>query len=209
MQDAYVGSWAQESHLSAERLESLRDLNHGFLDLTAARANEWVPRGEAGLASSLAAQVAPLSAAQRAAAAGCPYALFDLRFQDEGYWRLRLQNSASWRIADESAVDDDTVGFVRLALFYAWHVASSAGLAPQLLLGMNGSTAAEFRRITVNRLSALAVTEAVNLTARWSDCTAYWSALTGAASRTDPAVLRRVQLYGLQLAAVARLPPPP
>jgi hypothetical protein len=208
MQDAYVGSWTQESHWSAERLESLRDLNHRFLDLAAAQENEWVPRGEAGLASSLTGQVAPLSAAQRAAAAGCPYALFDLRFQDDAYWRLRLQNSASWRVADESAVDDDTVGFVRLALFYAWHVASGAGLAAQLLLGMNGSTAAEFRRITVNRLPVLAVTETVNLSARWSECTAYWSALTGAASRTDPKALRRVQLYGLQLAAVARLPKP-
>jgi hypothetical protein len=206
MQDAYVGSWAQESHLSTERLESLRDLNHRFLDLTAARATEWVPRGEAGFASGLTARLAPLSAAQRAAAAGCPYALFDVRFQDEGYWRLRLQDSASWRVADEDPIDDDTVGFVRLALFYAWHVASSAGLAAQLLLGMNGGTAAEFRRITVNRLPALAVTEAVNLSARWSDCTAYWSALTGAAARTDPKALRRVQLYGLQLAAVARLP---
>jgi hypothetical protein len=208
MQDAYVGSWAQESHLSTERLESLRDLNHRFLDLTAARAYEWLPRAEAGFASSLAAQVVPLSTAQRAAAAACPYALFDLRFQDDEYWRLRLQNSASWRVADESAVDEDTVGFVRLALFYAWHVASSAGLAAQLLLGMNGGTAAEFRRITVNRLPALAVTEAVNLSARWSECTAYWSALTAAASRTDRAALRRVQLYGLQLAAVARLPNP-
>jgi hypothetical protein len=208
MQDAFVGIWAQESHLSTERLGSLRDLNHRFLDLTAARASEWVTRGAAGLASSLSTQLAPLSVAQRAAAACCPYALFDLRFQDDGYWRLRLQNSASWRVADESVADDATVGFVRLALFYAWHVASSAGLAGQLLLDMNGSTAAEFRRITVDRLPALALTEAANLTARWSDCTAYWTALTGAASRTDPKALRRVQLYGLQLAAVARLPKP-
>jgi hypothetical protein len=208
MQDAFVGSWAQESHLSTERLGSLRDLNHRFLDLTAARADEWLPGGEAGLAPSLAAQLVPLSAAQRAAAACCPYALFDLRFQDDGYWRLRLQNSASWRVADESVAVDDTVGFVGVALFYAWHVASSAGLAPQLLLGMSAGTAAEFRRITVNRLPALALTEAKHLSARWSDCTAYWSALTGAASRTDPAALRRIQLYGLQLAAVARLPRP-
>ncbi len=36
MQDAFVGSWAQESHLTIERLGSLRELNHRFLDLTAA-----------------------------------------------------------------------------------------------------------------------------------------------------------------------------
>ena len=194
MQDAFVGSWAQDSHLSAEVLGSLRDLNHRFLDLAAART-EWVTD-----------RVAPLSAAQRAAAAGCPYALFDLRFEDDGHWQLRLQTSGSWRVADEPAVDDATVRFVRLALFYAWHVASGGGLKAQLLLGMSGATAAAFRRVTVNQLSALAASEARHLSARWSGCTAYWSALTTAASRADPAALRRVQLHGLQLAAAARLP---
>src|SRR6266850_7031656 len=110
MQDAFVGNWAQESHLSAEILGSLRDLNHRFLDLTASRTTDWV-----------AGRVAPLSAAQRAAAAGCPYALFDLRFQDEGHWRLRLQTSEACRVADESATGD-AVDFARLALFYAWHI---------------------------------------------------------------------------------------
>jgi hypothetical protein len=194
MQDAFVGSWAQDSHLSSAMLGSLRDLNHRFLDLAAARP-EWG-----------AGYVAPLSEAQRAAAAGCPYALFDLRFQDEGHWHLRLRHSTSWRVADESAVDDATASFVRLALFYAWHVASSTGLKAQLLLGMNGSTAAAFRGITVNQLPALVATEALHLSARWNGCTAYWSALAAAASRADAAALRRVQLYGLQLAAAARLP---
>ena len=196
MQDAFVGSWARESHLSAGILGSLHDLNHRFLDLAAARTG-WV-----------AGQVAPLSATQRAAAARCPYALFDLRFQDDGHWQLRLENSGSWRVADEPTVDDDTVSFVRLALFYTWHVAASEGLKAQLLLGMTGATAAAFRGITVNQLSALVATEAVYLSARWSGCTAYWSALTAAASRADPKALRRVQLYGLQLAAAARLPDP-
>jgi len=208
MQDASVGSWAQESHLSAEVLGSLRDLNHRFLDLAAARSSDWVAPGGAGSALHLAQQVVALTAAQRAAAAGCPYALFDLRFQDHGHWRSRLQNLGAWRVADESVADDDTVSFVRLALFYAWHVASSAGLKAQLLLGMNGSTAAAFRRISVNQLPALVVTESGNLSARWSDRTVFWSALTGAASRADPKALRRVQLYGLQLAAAAQLSGP-
>ena len=197
MQDAFVGSWAQDSHLSAGNLRSLRDLNHRFLDLAAART-EWA-----------AGRVAALSPAQRAAAAGCPYALFDLRFQDDGYWQLRLQNSGSWRVADEPGADDATVGFVRLALFYAWHVAAGAGLKAQLLLGMNGSTAAAFRLVTVNQLPPLVATEAVRTCPQDGTAVpAYWSALTTAASRADPAALRRVQLYGLQLAAAARLTDP-
>jgi len=206
MQEAVVGIWAQESNfLSAAILKSLRDLNHRFLDLAAARTDDWAACG-GGSSVLLAGQVAPLSAAQRAAAAGCPYALFDLRFQDDAHWRSRLRNLGGWRVADESVDDGDTVSFVRLALFYAWHVASSARMAPRLLLGMNDSTAAAFRRITVNQLPELVATESSILSARWSDCTAFWSALTGAASRADPAALRRVQLYGLQLAVAAGLP---
>jgi hypothetical protein len=197
MQDAFVGNWAQESHLSAGLLGSLRDLNHRFLDLTATRTTDWV-----------AGRVAPLSAAQRAAAADCPYALFDLRFQDEEHWRMRLQNSAAWRVADASPVDDETTDFVRLALFYAWHVASGAGIKAQLLLGMSGSTVGAFRRITVNQLPPLVATEAGHLSIRWSGCAAYWTALTAAASRADAAALRRIQLRGLQLAAAARLSEP-
>ena len=37
MQEAIVGSWAQESHLSVRTLGSLHELNHRFLDLAAAR----------------------------------------------------------------------------------------------------------------------------------------------------------------------------
>lgn len=193
MQDAIVGGWTHESHLSPDLLGSLRDLNQRFLDLAAGRT-DWS-----------AMQLAPLTAAQRAAAAACPYALFDLRFADEIHWQACLQNSASWQVQDEFTADDATVSFVRLALFFAWHVASNAGMAAQLLLGMNLNTAAAFRRITVNRLPALVASETAHLSARWSGCAAYWRALVAAASRSDPAALRRVQLYGLQLAAASRL----
>ena len=205
MQNAIVGSWAQESHLSVATLGSLHDLNHRFLDLTAARSHQGYAPGGADFGLDIAGRVAPLSAAQREAAAGCPYALFDLRFQDDAHWRLCLQDAKAWRIADEAVIDDDTVRFVRLALFFAWHVALSAGIAAQLLLGMNGHTAAALRRITLNQLPALVVSEAANLSPRWSGCAAFWSALTGAAARPDRAAVRRVQLYGLQVAAAAQL----
>jgi hypothetical protein len=206
MQDAFVSGWGRESHLTAEILASVRGLNHRFLDLAGARAAAWRAAGRGG-AADLAGQVAPLSAAQREAAASCPYTLFDLRFQDDEYWQLRLQNTGCRQVADAAPIDEETANFVQLALFYAWHVASTARLAAQLLLGMNCETVAAFRRTPVNSLPALVSTEAVNLTARWSHCGAYWNALVGAASRPDPAGLRRVQLYGLQLAAAARLDP--
>jgi hypothetical protein len=93
-----------------------------------------------------------------------------------------------------------------LALFYAWHVSSTAGLAAQFLLGMSPVTVNSFRELGVNSLPGLAASEAVNLSARWRNSAAYWNALIGAAERADSTALRRVQLYGLQLAAAARLP---
>jgi hypothetical protein len=199
VQDGYSGNWTQQSHVSLEHLTSMRGLNIRFLELA----------GNGLLSPELARQVAGLSAAQRIAAANCPYALFDLRFADDVYWRGRLQTPGAWRIADEFNVDQELVDFARLALFYTWHVASSAGLAAHLLLGMHGNTAEAFRGVSVDALPALALAEAANLTARWSACSSYWTALISAAARPDAAALRRVQLSGLQLAAAAQLPSEP
>ncbi|MDP9007759.1 MAG: hypothetical protein M3N91_03465 [Pseudomonadota bacterium] len=192
-----IGNWVQESHVSLEHLMSMRGLNRRFLDLA----------GKGIVSPALGVRVMPLTSSQRAAAADCPYALFDLRFQDDAHWRGRL--AGGFKVADEPNADEDTVDFVRLALFYAWHVASSAGLTAHLLLGMQANTADAFRRVSVDELPALAVAEAPNLTPRWSHCNAYWSALINAAARPDPGVLRRVQLSGLQLAAASQLPSEP
>jgi hypothetical protein len=202
MQDSHVGIWLREAHVSAEIQVSVRDLNHRFLDLVVGRG--WSMPGR-GLSGAVSARIAPLSAAQKSAAANCPYALFDLRFHDDGYWRTRLRAAALGGVAEATTVDGKTLEFARLALFFAWHVASTTKLAAQLVLGMHEATAAAFRDATIDCLPFLAETESGHLTARWNDCTAYWSALTGAASRQDSASLRKIQLYGLQLAAATRL----
>jgi hypothetical protein len=205
--NANFGDWAQESPLTAEHLNSVRGLNHRFLDLVGARAEQWPSAGRGGL--TVGARLKPLTRAQRAAAANCPYALFDLRFEDEAHWRGRLAGGDPECIADEPRVDEETGEFVRLALFYSWHVALSSPLAAQVLFGMRGETSGAFRRIPLDALPGLAAAEAANLTPRWSDCDAYWTALIGAAARTDPKALRRVQLSGLQIAAAAQLPSEP
>ena len=199
MQEAFTGGWAHQSHVAPEHLNSMRGLNRRFLDLAA----------QGQLSAVLGAHVARLSPVQRAAAADCPYALFDLRFDDPAYWRGRLLSGAGLRIADEARYCEDSVDFVRLALFYTWHLASCAALTAHLLLGMRAETVEAFRGVGVDALSPLARTETANLAARWSSCNSYWTALIGAAARADGAALRRVQLRGLQLAAAAQLPSEP
>jgi hypothetical protein len=202
MQESFGGAWTEGSQLTGASLHSLRDLNRRFLELAAAGGGEWACQGFTGIAS----RVAPLTPAQREAVADCPYALFDLRFRDGLHWQERLRDAPRWIVADdERGADAPIVDFARLALFYAWHIASTAGLTAQLLLGMSVDTAAMFRASTLDSLPFLAVSEAVHLTARWGECTVYWSALVGAASRDNPVALRRIQLHGLQLAAASRL----
>jgi hypothetical protein len=206
MQDLNVGGWAREAQLSLELLDSLRELNHRFLDLVGSSAGEWHATHAAGWPVELSRQLACLSAAERKAVAGCPYALFDLRFHDDGHWRARLQSEARWAVCDAAVCDQKTLEFVRLALFFAWHVAATARLAARFLTGMNDMTVDAFRSVTIDCIPALAIIESANLTARWSDRPTYWAALTGAASRPNAAVLRRVQMSGLQLAAALQLP---
>ncbi len=196
MQDAFP--WVRQASFSAQTLASLRELNHRFLDLAASHGDQMK------LPEQAAAHIARLSAQQRSAAAACPYALFDLRFHDDAHWRARL--GEAWRIADEAAVQQDVAAFVRVALFYAWHLASTPRLGAQLWLGMAETTAAAFRAASLERLPALAAGEAANLSARWSTSTFYWNALAGAAAHDDSRRLRRVQLFGLQLGAARLLP---
>jgi hypothetical protein len=209
MQEVVSGNWAREPHLTTEQLSSVRGLNQRFLDLAGGGADDWdasrSPGGNLMLSAGVMHLLAPLSKLQRAAVANCPYALFDLRFEDEAYWKSRVSQTIQYRVADEP-LDADVIDFVRVALFYAWHVSSTASLAAQFLLGMSPATVESFRSLSVNSLPGLAAGEAANLSARWRHCAAYWNELIGAAARADSPALRRVQLYGLQLAAAARLP---
>jgi hypothetical protein len=203
MQDTEVENWRRESQVPAELLLSLRGLNHRFLKVIAAPHGEW-DSGQP-LCGTISSRIAALSDAQKAAAANCPYALFDLRFHDDAHWRTRLRAPAAF-VSEATSVNPDTLEFVRLALFFAWHAANTTRFAAPLLLGMHPETVGDFHRASIDRLPHLAAVEAVNLTARWSSCAAYWRALTTAAAEPHPARLKRIQLYGLQLAAAARLP---
>jgi hypothetical protein len=174
-------------------LGSLRELNQRFLGL------DWTR-------SAFDGRIARLTDSQRAAAADCPYALFDLRLGDCEYWQLRLQQPELRHVADEDAIGPELAEFTRLALFYAWYAATAAKLPAKLALCMHESTAAALRAITVNRIPDLVVTESRGLSARWSHCTQFWSALALAAASGDAHWLKRVQLSGIQLAAAMQLP---
>ena len=204
MRDELANNWTRGSKISTEVLESLRELNHRFLDLLGAPVGDRRFANCVGLSMETCDRLAPLSADQKSALSACPYALFDLGLDDAGKWRTRLESTMRWNVCDQARAEPSTVEFVRSALFFSWHVAVTSRLTARLLLGMSEETTGLFRGLTIDCVSALA-TEAVPVTARWRDCPTYWAALTDGAGRTNAAFLRRVQLSGLQLAAATHL----
>ena len=194
----------QEAVLSPQLLRSVRELNRRFLDLAGAgrSGGEWMPR----VPADLALRIAGLTLDRRAALSTCPYALFDMRFCDDAHWRSALQSGVTWRVNDVSHVDGGTAEFVQLALFYSWHLAASSPHAATLILGMSERTARSFAGITLDKLPGLCESQRHHLSLRWAHCKSYWFAMTGAASVPESRNLRRAQLFGLQVAAAARLP---
>ncbi len=190
MRPAMVSRWTREPLLSAEMTRNLRDLNAAFLELD----------------GIVAPPLASLTPSQRAVLANCPFALFDLRFHDHDHWRRHLRGAAGCCVAETPAAEQRVVAFVRIALFYAWHLATTARHEASLLFGIPELTADVFAEAGPAQLMSIAAVQAVNLATRWSHCDAYWGSLADAAERADPANLRRVQLSGLQLVAAARLP---
>jgi hypothetical protein len=184
---------------------SLTELNRRFLELISRRLA--VPSLDSflGLSADLGPRLARLTRQERDAAAAGPFALFDVRFSEEAHWQLRLQ-SPVWQVADAPPADWETGEFVRLAVFYAWHLAATRPLDAQLMLGMAATTAEALRAITLDRLPGIAAAEQRYLAARWHERSRFWLALAEAAAIPGGPSLRRVQLYGLQLTAAARLP---
>ena len=199
MQDAHL--WTRQAGFAAQTLASLRELNHRFLDLAAAHSESpgdlkmqqdtaapiaacrkrHAPRRRAvPMRSSICASTTMRTGAHVSAKAGASRTRRPLRTMSRPsrVWRCSTRGTSP-RLRSSGA---------------------------QLWLGMPDSTAAAFRAASLERLPALAASEGVNLSARWSTSTFYWKALASAAARGDLRRLRRVQLFGLQLGAARLLP---
>jgi hypothetical protein len=184
---------------------SLVELNRRFLELMCARLTMAKLDGYLGLPADFGPKIGRLSSAERAAAADCPFALFDVRFRDETHWHVRLQSPA-WQIADVPPGDWVAGDFVRVAVFFAWHLSLTDPLSARLVLGLRRATIEEFQAVTLDKLSCIAVAEQRYLSVRWQERPRFWLALAEAAAGPRSSRLRRVQLHGLQFAAADYLP---
>lgn len=131
--DGVRDSYAPRSFVDEGALETIHQANATFLALVARRASAraGAPKGAAsgapdgasnaapngassgaadatpfGVAAEFARRIAALDARARRVAAECPYTLFNLRFEDDAFWR-EVAHDALAQLADEKAADSN------------------------------------------------------------------------------------------------------
>ena len=196
--DAPDGSgYLAHAVLDANALDSIREANAGFLALVAERRADRPGAGVFGLTAAAAADIASLDAVGRRAAAGCPYTLFNLRFEDGAFWTAVAREPGG---AGSGSLSDEAT-FARTAVFLAWHLARSSGLTAALVLGMTAEVHRAWRSLPLSALDRAASAALPHLAARWGDHPLFWPKLLDAAVPPDRGRADAVRMLGLQLLA--------
>jgi hypothetical protein len=191
------GGYLAHAVLDRSALDSLRETNAGFLALIGARHAAHPGVGAFGLTAAATADVATLDAGGRRAAAGCPYTLFNLRFEDGAFWSGIVRSPG---LAGPGSLGDEAT-FARTAVFLAWHLAQNSELTAALVLGMTSPVQRAWRRLPLSALDHAASEALPHLTARWGDHPRFWRQLRSAAAPLDPGRANSVRMLGLQLLA--------
>jgi hypothetical protein len=201
VRDASETPYLARAVLDDATLDSIREANLQFLNLVAARSA--AGRAESlGVPFAVGARVRELAPSAREDVAGCPYTLFNMRFEDAAYWRgPGAAVAAAPTVADLAAA--------RTGAFLAWHLAQSNDLGASLALGMGPAAKRAWRGIPVSAIDSLAAAALPFLRARWGAHPTFWPVLVAS---TGPAARPRaeaVRLLGLQLLAADGHWPPP
>ena len=193
------------SALDDRVLDAIRQANLSFLMLAGARAVVAGGKPVFGLAVPLAARIARLDAAGRAAAASCPYTLFNLAFEDARFWRSVVVDAHAPTLG--SIADEATLA--RTAVFLGWHLAQSNEVTAALALGMTPSAREAWRGLPLSALDRAAMAALPRLEARWGAHARFWPRLLDAASEPFGERVEAVRLLGLQLLAAGGMPASP
>ena len=194
-----LADWSQRSLLDVATRTALCSINAAFLDLGAELAEEGRLRLINGLPPrAVNALIDPV--AQQRLCERLPYALFDLRFGDGGYWED--QAAAAGAVQDAQAsppADERIIAFARTAVMLAWHLAQTRAPAAQLVFGTSRATIAALVALPFATVEGLARRVAPVLTARFGSRTRFWLQFEGCAADPDDSSLNLLQQLGMQI----------
>ena len=198
--------WQKNSILNPALLEQLYEINHIYLDMLALGTRAWIgSQQHLFLPDPVTASLMELDAARRAAAAKCPFTLFNAQFQNASFW-ISLASDVATRESVELFADTDnkrngSTSFTEMALFYAWHLVRSHPHAAQLLLGMKSQTLNAFKHLSLARLKYLSTARPDLITPRWPERTRFWKVMLSAARQGAEERIVELRLVGVQMIA--------
>lgn len=179
--------------LDAETLRAIHDVNRSFL----ANLGGLIGAGTGGPARlGYAAEAGGLTGRAREEATGCPYTLFNLRYEDGPFWR-----SVHAETLPALPLSPSLAAFGRGALVLAWHLVRSREMAAPIALGMTAPVVEVWRAMPVSALDYVGAVALPYLAPRWPHHERFWSSLARAAGDGCRAGLNEAFLLGLQLLA--------
>ncbi len=191
--------WAERSVIDGQSRRALGSINLAFLDLAAELAEEGRLRLIAGLPPRAVDSLIDPEAGPRLCER-LPYALFDMRFGDGGYWAAEV--AAAGGVQDAAAApgpDERLVSFARAAIMVLWHLAQARAACARLAFGAAPATIAALAAMPVAAADRRARRVAGTLAARFGSRTRFWLQFEGCASRPDDAAVNALRRLGLQI----------
>jgi hypothetical protein len=192
-------NWSERSLLDGLTRRALCSINLAFLDLAADLAEEGRLKLISGLPPRAVDALIDPDAGQRLCER-LPYALFDLRFGDGGFWESEIAAAGGVQDAEPAAAADDRiVAFARAAIMLVWHLAQTRAAGARLVFGTSPATIAALASLPVATMERLARRVAPALTARFGTRARFWLQFEGCAVRPDEQSVNLLQQLGLQI----------
>ncbi|HZF17179.1 MAG TPA: hypothetical protein VE046_14670 [Steroidobacteraceae bacterium] len=196
--------WQSGEVLSTALRVSLRDLNVRFLACMRSLPEDEL--AALGFTTNVTRLLRAIEVESMSVIAACPYALFDAAFRQHEYWQTLYTGAVaarSARLPSKAGPDyaSEYDALTEMALFFAWHLATTNALATRLVLGMSAATSAVIRSSTLPALAGVARGQQRLLRPRWPQRTLYWRRLLAITPQSSFEETSSAQLVGIQLMA--------
>lgn len=191
--------WGEETLFGSRVTAALSSVNGAFVVLAGELHSLRPGMPALGLPGHVLADLARVGGVPRAL--DLPYALYDLRFRDERFWRLETAASRAVNDAQPAAAADARLlRFVRAAVTLAWHLVQTEPRVARLSLGIEPGVHDLLASLPVGALEQLARRVSPSLSARFCTRDRFWG-MVNSVLRFGPAAGRvdRLRLLGLQL----------
>ena len=199
MPPAGAATWTASELPGTRVLSSLRASNLAFLDLLADAA-PLAAAGSAGVVLPRLEPPAAAPAARQAVVEALPFALFDLRYRDDPFWRAAAAGAAA--VHDAAAcprVDPSLRSFARIAVVFSWHAVEVCTPSASLVLGASAGVLRLLGDLPLALLEPLSGRVAPAVAARFAQRALFWERLGQCLRDPDSRQLERLRLLGLQL----------